>query len=528
MPARLGTWSRASLSSESTPDGITPSLAQRPMASVVFPVPTLLSSPAAAPSVCLPSPRRARARIARTVEDSDSFQERATALKARQVRSPSSYAAPDGTARSRWSMTSPARVEAGSQQEVQDWCALKRRLFLLIAEVERQMVQQQGPKGFSRGLTPSLSPGALRSAMEVREEDVEGLLADVSFARPGALALRPQRAANSLCSDSSRCSCSGSQPRVLVLGSSYMGTEVLQELSKGWEVQAQGLCSSPPVDGPLWSLLNMELSSGELQSHLQGFQPHALVNCHTSAALLELESESESSPEKEKDARSREVLAFLTSLATACEASQIFLLHVSSDAVFGTRQQTQHSQPQSVDAEPQPCTPLGWRTLAAEQEVLSRRASAVLRLPLLWDGPAGPAQSLEESASRVLSELRRGVREFEDRHCCYPTPAVEVASIVANLLQLTWGPREQRPRGIYHWQGGDQLTQFEMAQLVADVSGMKVFLQPVRHPSKLRKSCLDCSRTVRTVRVPRRVEIIGSLRACLPAAPGGTQQEQHV
>ena len=126
--------------------------------------------------------------------------------------------------------------------------------------------------------------------------------------------------------------------------------------------------------------------------------PHALVNCHTSAALLELESEASESPEK--DARSREVLAFLTSLATACEASQIFLLHLSSDAVFGTRQQTQQAQPQSVDAEPQPCTPLGWRTLAAEQEVLSRRASAVLRLPL-WDGPAGPAQSLEEFASRA-------------------------------------------------------------------------------------------------------------------------------
>ena len=231
--------------------------------------------------------------------------------------------------------------------------------------------------------------------VQVRGEDVEGLLADVSFARPGALALRPQRAANSLCSDSSRCSCSGSKPRVFVLGSSYLGSEVLQELSKGWEVQ--GLCSSPPVDGPLWSLLDMDLS-GELQSHLQGFQPHALVNCHTSAALLELESEASESPEK--DARSREVLAFLTSLATACEASQIFLLHLSSDAVFGTRQQTQQAQPQSVDAEPQPCTPLGWRTLAAEQEVLSRRASAVLRLPL-WDGPAGPAQSLEESASRA-------------------------------------------------------------------------------------------------------------------------------
>ena len=105
---------------------------------------------------------------------------------------------------------------------------------------------------------------------------------------------------------------------------------------------------------------------------------------------------------------------------------------------------------------------------------------------------------------------------------------MEAASIVANLLQLTWGAREQWPRGIYHWQGSDQLTQFQMAQRVAEVSGMKVFLQPVRHPSKLRKSCLDCSRTVRTVRVPRRVEIIGSLHVCLPAASGGTQQEQHV
>ncbi|CAE7769685.1 mat2b [Symbiodinium sp. CCMP2456] len=506
MPAGLGRLSHASLPSDhATPDGIAPPLSRR-HATVVFPVPTLLTSPAPrtaddASQEAIKTPRPSASLYGRASRDLAKVAEDSAAVQLQEELR--------GISR---------QLELMGSRQV-DWCALKRRLFLLIAEVERQMVQQ-GPQGFSRDLTPSPSPGALRSALEVRDEDVEGPLADVSFARPGALALRPQ-APNSLCSDSSR---SGSKPRVLVLGSSYLGSEVLQELSKGWEVQ--GLCSSPI--GPAWSLLDMGLS-GELQSHLQRFQPQAVVNCHTSAALLELESESSESAEK--DARSREVLAFLASLATACAAWQIFLLHLSSDAVFG-KTGTQPAAAaaaaaQSVDAEPKPCTPLGWRTLAAEQEVLSRsRASAVLRLPLLWDGPGGPVLSLEESASRLLSELRRGVREFEDWQRCYPTRAVEAASIVANLLQLTcMGQVEQRPRGIYHWQGSDQLTQFQMAQCVAEVSGMKVFLQPARHPSKLWKSCcLDCSRTVRTIRVPRTIPIIHSLRLCLPA----TQREQHV
>ncbi|OLP87262.1 Methionine adenosyltransferase 2 subunit beta [Symbiodinium microadriaticum] len=484
MPPGLGRLSSLS-SNHSTPDGTAPASQRH---AVVFPVPTLLTSTKAPrQEEALKALRRPSASPAWKVEDSAALQLR------EELR---------GISR---------QLELGSRQ---DWCALKRRLFLLIAEVERQMVQPQDAQGFSRDLTPSPSPGALRSAVEVRDEDVDGPLADVSFARPGALALRPQDAPNSLCSDSSR---SGSKPRVLVLGSSYLRSEVLQELSKGWEVQ--GLCSSPPI-GPVWSLLDMGLA--ELQSHLQRFQPQAVVNCHTSAALLELESESSESP-LEKDARSREVLAFLASLATACAARQIFLLHLSSDAVFGKAP----DGAQSVDAEPKPCTPLGWRTLAAEQEVLScSRAAAVLRLPLLWDGPNGPVQTLEESATRLLSELRRGVREFEDWQRCYPTRAVEVASIVANLLQLTcMGPVEQRPRGIYHWQGSDQVTEFQMAEFVAEVSGMKVFLQPAPHPSKLWKSCcLDCSRTARTVRVPRTIPIIASLRLCLPA----TQQEQHV
>ena len=241
-------------------------------------------------------------------------------------------------------------------------------------------------------------------------------MADVSFAEPQAQWAQWRSQQPWAPSHSASHPSHPSHPsplRVLVLGSSLLGREIFRELADGgWEVQ--GLCERPaggaraPRLGPLWAFVDLASAGAtELQSQLQRIQPQAIVNCHTSAALLDLEALESESPEN--DARSRDCLAFAATLASACEAWRIFLVHVSSNAVFGGGAASAgHPSPSpsasyTVDAEPRPCTPLGWRSLAAEQEVLSRCAThaAVLRVPLLY----GPVQSLEECATRASPKL---------------------------------------------------------------------------------------------------------------------------
>ena len=45
-------------------------------------------------------------------------------------------------------------MQAGSQQEVQDWCALKRRLFLLIAEVASACAAEIGVRSSPSSRSP--------------------------------------------------------------------------------------------------------------------------------------------------------------------------------------------------------------------------------------------------------------------------------------------------------------------------------------------------------------------------------------
>ena len=175
-----------------------------------------------------------------------------------------------------------------------------------------------------------------------------------------------------------------------MLGAGLLARVVLRELTdQGWEVQC--LCDGKlPAELPQLAWTCNLASAGDVQGHLQRFKPSAVINCHTAAALSELDCESKGS-----DAASRELLAAVAALSSACEAWSIFLVHVSSDAVFSGAGGAVGAAPFSVDAEPQPCTPFGWRSLTAEQEVLSRCSrAAVLRVPLLY----GPVQSLEECA----------------------------------------------------------------------------------------------------------------------------------
>ncbi|CAJ1333174.1 unnamed protein product [Effrenium voratum] len=197
-----------------------------------------------------------------------------------------------------------------------------------------------------------------------------------------------------------------------------------------------------------------------------------------------------------------------------------WVVAVSSAAVFDGLQ-----APYGVDAEPRPVTQLGLQCLDLEQRVLNLRRSAVLRVPSLY----GPVHALGESPiTRLLEDLQHGRREFDDGQPWYPTWAGDVASVLRFLLQsLVAGDL----RGIYHWQGPDRLTEFQMAKQLAEVASLKLPILP-RQPKCLRDRSLDCSRLARsfTMSTPF-AEGVKSLRLTPPTPPGSLQwarSEQHV
>eukprot|EP00438_Fugacium_kawagutii_P023630 Skav205986 [mRNA] locus=scaffold442:1058852:1066046:- [translate_table: standard] len=103
-------------------------------------------------------------------------------------------------------------------------------------------------------------------------------------------------------------------------------------------------------------------------------------------------------------------------------------------------------------------TEAGVASLRAEQAVLGTGA-AVLRVPR-W--VYGAAELGESPVTGILEELRRGKVDF-DIQPVYPTYAGDVASVVHLLVEHLLKGGELR--GIYHFQGPDQLSELQIAKL---------------------------------------------------------------
>lgn len=295
--------------------------------------------------------------------------------------------------------------------------------------------------------------------------------------------------------------------RALVLGAAgLLGREIFKNCRGKWELR--GICSSrcpkslrdgsswagEVVDGPILEVL---------EGQLKDFKSQVVLHlCGTEIGQKDGLDGANSVGFKTFAADTR-------AIASACEAHGVWLIHLSSDAVFNGL-----ASPYTVNAEPTPVTDDGVASLQAEQEVLSHARTAVLRVPRCL---YGPVEDLQESpVTGVLDQLRYGRVDFNIQPL-YPTFVGDVASLLM-LLLLQHLVDSGELRGIYHWQGPDQLSELQIAKVWCEATGDTLAASLRPRPSKCQADrALDISRLARSFPLTP-TSFKEGLRKCL--APG--------
>jgi dTDP-4-dehydrorhamnose reductase len=266
--------------------------------------------------------------------------------------------------------------------------------------------------------------------------------------------------------------------RILVSGATgLLGRQVLHAL-QGFNVR--GLCRSRCK---ATQLVSCDLTAeGEATRQIEDFNPHIVIH---------LAGERRSDVIRRSPARSRLLNVDASgALAAACEFCGAWLIFISSDAVFDGS-----SSPYAEDDSPNPVSEYGWHKLHAEKIVLAAcPRAAVLRLPLLY----GPVEFAAESVvTEIYSELRIGMQELDHYQRHYPTWACDVAEVIRAMVDMHTSGKEVR--GIFHWQGGEQFTKYDIGMIIASACGFPA-PRPILRDSNAGADAiahdarLDCSR----------------------------------
>ena len=275
--------------------------------------------------------------------------------------------------------------------------------------------------------------------------------------------------------------------KVVVTGASgLLGRAVLKSFTNaGWDVL--GLAFSRAREG----LRKVDLCDPkQVEDVLDDFQPKVVIH-----------SAAERRPDvvdKNKDSALAVNVGATESLASLCVQRNIFVLYISSDAVFDGK-----SPPYKPDSPTNPISIYGQSKRDGETAVLKHKGMGVLRLPVLY----GMVEDLSESSvtavfSVLLNKDKPGkVSDYEQR---YPTHVADCAAACVGLAekQLRSGDAE----GIWHWSGNECFTKYTMACLMAELFDLKTdHLVPVREPTggapRPFDSHLDASETEKAVSV---------------------------
>jgi dTDP-4-dehydrorhamnose reductase len=294
--------------------------------------------------------------------------------------------------------------------------------------------------------------------------------------------------------------------------SGLLGRELFQRLDGGdWQVR--GLCWSRYRE----KLVRCDLTKeGEAEKHIEEFRPDILVH---------LVAERRPKVVFQETSKAAALNVSLTdTIAQACRKHNVWMIYISTDYVFdGT------APPYKTDASPNPLSDYGRQKLEGERAALAAcHSNAVLRIPLLY----GQVESLQESAVTVLSVDMKSASLGSADHLQkrYPTCTKDVASILEEMMQAHC--RGNRIEGIYHWQGDECLTKYDMVNTIAEVQGIKSDVLPNLEPPKFpgpADSRLDCSRLIEELgiedrlalfRTPFREALGASLREHMTEPPG--------
>ena len=279
--------------------------------------------------------------------------------------------------------------------------------------------------------------------------------------------------------------------KVLITGASgLLGRELMRRFRReGWE--CKGLAYSR-VRG---SLVRVDLCEREeVEGVVEDFKPHIVV--HSAA-----ERRPDVVSKKEEQAKALNVGA-TEILTQICQQRSIFLLYISTDYVFDGLQ-----PPYSPQAPTNPLNAYGVSKRDGELAVQNYQRSAVLRVPVLY----GAVETLAESAvTTLLSSVLDSSKEARMSHYeqRYPTHIQDVAQVCEGICS-------RQAAGVWHCSGGERLTKYSMACIMAEVFGLpSTHLLAVTEPSggtpRPYDSQLDCSSTqsvVPTAQTPFRAGI---------------------
>ncbi|MBD3344048.1 MAG: sugar nucleotide-binding protein [Chitinivibrionales bacterium] len=152
------------------------------------------------------------------------------------------------------------------------------------------------------------------------------------------------------------------------------------------------------------------------------------------------------------------------------------LLYISTDYVFdGT------APPYHPEDTPNPVNLYGKSKLEGERCIQSILEDyLILRVPILY----GPIESLDESPVTIIARqlMKENVRTFDNWANRYPTLTTDIAVVIRQMIEQRKSGNSA-VRGICHWSGGEALTKYAMALIIADIIGTAPdSVEPVNDP----------------------------------------------
>jgi len=187
-------------------------------------------------------------------------------------------------------------------------------------------------------------------------------------------------------------------------------------------------------------------------------------------------------------------------VAQACRKFGVWMIYISTDYVFDGTQ-----PPYFTDAVPNPLSVYGEQKRAGERVALQESpTAAVLRVPLLY----GQVEYMKESAVTALYEDLSGglLKKADHSQKRYPTYTSDVAKVIEKMLEVHSLGRPLE--GIFHWQGDECLTKYDMVQAIAeinhlDASAVAADTSAPKFP-RPEDSRLDCSRLIQELDIQRK------------------------
>lgn len=199
----------------------------------------------------------------------------------------------------------------------------------------------------------------------------------------------------------------------------------------------------------------------EVATFIDSYQPDIVINCAAYTAVDKAEEEPELSFEINAKAP--------RTLAEACAKHKAWLIHVSTDYVFGG----QSNRPIDEEAPTKPNTQYGKSKLAGEKFIASHSKSIILRTSWLYS-----AHGSNFVKTMIKYGNERDVLNVVYDQIGTPTFAGDLAEAIAEICEKILSG-EPIPNGIYHYSNEGVCSWYDFAKAIMEIKGIKCMVEPI-------------------------------------------------